>query len=183
MAPNPHLSSCELQRPSGRRIRPVRPLCCTGLLGLVLLGPMIGCGTQAGETFFTTGTATAQTLFDLWLTAFANGLADFLVPLDQAGQNPPADGGQNGGNGGGNLGDLTGDAANGQTLFTANSCANCHCADASGGCALNAPNITGVSVDQVNDRLRGSISHPGGKFDLTDQEIVDIQAFLASLGG
>jgi len=77
-------------------------------------------------------------------------------------------------------GTLTGVAANGKTLFNANGCVACHCADASGGCAASAPALMGVTTQEVDDHLRGTAVHPGGKFTLTDQEIADIQAFLAN---
>jgi len=76
----------------------------------------------------------------------------------------------------------TGDAANGKALFAANGCAACHCADASGGCALSAPALKGVSFQIVDDHLRGTADHPGGKFMLTDQEIADLQAYFVNPG-
>ena len=33
----------------------------------------------------------------------------------------------------------------------------------------------------LDDRLRGDVQHPGGKFNLTNQDIVDLQAYLAGL--
>ncbi len=77
------------------------------------------------------------------------------------------------------IGSLTGNALNGKLLFTINACIACHCIDASGGCAANAPALRGVATQELDDRLRGSKVHPGGKFSLTDQEIADLQAFLA----
>jgi hypothetical protein len=43
--------------------------------------------------------------------------------------------------------------------------------------------VIGVSAETLNDFLRLETPHPGGKQDLTDQEIVDFEAYLASLGG
>lgn len=77
-------------------------------------------------------------------------------------------------------GTLTGVATNGKTLYADNSCAACHCADASGGCAANAPSLVGVGTQELDDHLVGAEVHPGGKFTLTDQEIADLQAFLAN---
>jgi len=80
-----------------------------------------------------------------------------------------------------------GDAANGRTLFedgdgTLPGCQFCHCADASGGCSsLNAPNIQGKPYETVDARVRGSVTHPGGKFNFSDQEVADIVAYLATL--
>ncbi len=80
----------------------------------------------------------------------------------------------------------TGDTARGATLFAVADgvgpgCQACHCADATGGCLMNAPNIQGKPYETIDARTRGSVSHPGGKFNLTDQDIADIEAFLASL--
>jgi len=75
---------------------------------------------------------------------------------------------------------LTGDAANGRALYTDNVCGACHCADATGGCAANAPSLIGVTTQVLDDDLRGSSVHAGGKYLLTDQEIADLQAFLAN---
>ena len=79
-----------------------------------------------------------------------------------------------------NLRDLTGDTAAGATVYTSSSCCGCHCADAVGGCAMSAPSLVGVSLDLLDANLRGSDSHPL-KPTLTDQELVDLQAWLSSL--
>jgi len=161
--------------PSTRRVSPTpgRVL----WLALIMIAAAPGCSTSAGDAFFNAATAAGTSLLDQLLTAAVNGTLDLLNPPTT----PPADEQPAGGTGGGGSFDgLTGDAANGQTLFTANNCASCHCADASGGCALSAPSLVGVVVTDVDDHLRGQASHPGGKFQLTDQEIVDLTAFLAS---
>ena len=77
---------------------------------------------------------------------------------------------------------LTGDPAAGQTVFTANNRAACHCADASGGCALSAPPIIGVTAGTLDGVLRGDEAHPL-KVELSDQDLADLQAYLASLAG
>lgn len=139
--------------------------------------PFAGCGTNLDEVLFQSGVATGRTLIDLWLTDLENRLADSLDPNGAA----AGDGGSTtdqGGGGGGSTG-LTGDPAAGQTVFTANNCAACHCADASGGCALSAPPIAGVASDTINARLRGDATHPL-KIELTDQDLADLQAYLAS---
>lgn len=82
---------------------------------------------------------------------------------------------------GGDAGGPAGDAAGGETLFSGNNCSACHCADASGGCALDAPSLQGVSGGVLDAMLRGDDPHPGGKFDLSDQDIADLAAFLSSL--
>ena len=77
------------------------------------------------------------------------------------------------------LEDLVGDPAAGEALYA--SCAACHCADASGGCLPTATGVVGVSAETLDEFLRGDAPHPPS--DLTDQEIVDLEAYLASLGG
>jgi cytochrome c553 len=67
-------------------------------------------------------------------------------------------------------------------VFTANNCAGCHCADASGGCALSAPPIIGVTAEMLDSVLRGDQAHPT-KVELSDQDLADLQAYLASLAG
>ena len=71
---------------------------------------------------------------------------------------------------------LTGDAIMGETLFSAN-CAVCHGADASG---VIGPNIQGEGADDVAERVSGQGGHT--TFDLSDQDVADIAAFLATLG-
>jgi cytochrome c553 len=82
-----------------------------------------------------------------------------------------------------------GDPANGRTLFengdgvNAFACMDCHCADASGGCFANAPNIQGESFAEVNSKTRdANVSHGGGKFLFAEQDAADIAAYLATLG-
>ena len=152
-----------------------------------------GCGTNLNEVLLQSGTATGRTLIDLWLTDFENRLADSLNPIagtvgdgstttGQGGGGTNQGGGAGGtGAGGGSTG-LTGDPAAGQTLFTANNCAACHCADASGGCALSAPSIAGVAADTLDGVLRGDTPHPA-KVELSDQDLADLHAYLASLVG
>lgn len=84
-------------------------------------------------------------------------------------------GGDGTADGGGSIG---GDAAAGETIFTANGCGSCHCADASGGCALEAPDLHGADGDTLDEFLRGDTPHTGGKHDLTDQDLLDLKAYL-----
>ena len=142
--------------------------------------PFAGCGTNLNEVLFQSGAATGRTLIDLWLTDFENRLADSLDPNGAAAGDGGSTTDQGSGTGGsdGSTG-LTGDLAAGQTLFTTNNCAACHCADASGGCALSAPQIAGVASDAIDARLRGNASHPL-KVELSDQDLADLQAYLAS---
>ena len=144
-----------------------------------------GCGTNLEQVLLQTASAAGRTVLDIVLTELANALAEELRP------DGPADGGNgtddgngdtppDGGNGDGNIDDLVGDAAAGQAVYAGNNCAGCHCADAGGGCALSAPAIAGVSRQTLDESLRGTASHPV-RVDLTDQEIVDLEAYLASL--
>lgn len=167
---------------------------CAAVIALSLgLG---GCGTSVNELLFQTGAAAGRTFLDLLLTDMANTLEDHLDSLGE-----PADGGDqdaddddgdgdangdtngngsdNGGSTGGGLDDLTGDPTAGETLYAANGCTACHCEDAAGGCALSAPAIIDIPAQSLDDSLRGDEIHPS-KIDLTDQEIVDLEAYLAS---
>ena len=79
-----------------------------------------------------------------------------------------------------------GNAQQGAVLFvsgdgTGSSCQSCHCSDGSGGCRLLAPNIQAIGYDMIDDRVRNTaVQHPGSEFDFTDQDIADIEAFLAT---
>lgn len=157
---------------------PIGPAAIALALGIA------GCGTNLDEILFQSATALGRTYIDLLLTDVANTLAE----RDQ--DEEPVDGDQNGddaddGNGDddgttdGGFEDLVGDPAAGEPLYA--SCAACHCADASGGCLPSAPGVVGVSAETLDEFLRGDAPHPPS--DLTDQEIVDLEAYLASLGG
>lgn len=77
------------------------------------------------------------------------------------------------GNGGGG----GGDAENGEALVTAN-CAACHGADGASGFA---PNIQGQSAANIMARTGGDGGHP--EIELTEQEVLDVEAYLGSFGG
>lgn len=176
-----------------------RPVCAAAVALLLACG---GCGTSVNDLLFQTGTAVGRTFLDLLLTDVANTLEDQLDSLgqpadgddqdtDDAGAadddgdggtngDTNGDGSDNGGSTGGGLDDLTGDPAAGETVYAANGCTACHCEEAAGGCALSAPAIIDTAAQLLDDFLRGDEFHPT-KIDLTDQEIVDLQAYLASL--
>ena len=157
---------------------------------LILLTGLVGCGTNWQDVLAQTGTAIGQTYVDLFLTDVANAVADrFDDEGTDDGQGDGADDtdgedgngtDQDGGDddSGGDLSGLTGDPAAGQTLYA--SCAGCHCADAVGGCLPTAPGLIGASAELNDEYLRGDATHPT-KPDLSDQEIVDLAAYLASL--
>ncbi|MFQ5495702.1 MAG: c-type cytochrome [Phycisphaerae bacterium] len=156
-----------------------------GRWGLVLLSLFVspGCGTNFDELLIQAGTAAGRTAVDLLLTDLANSLAD----LGNQGAPPGDTGGGTPGGGttppdGGMLDGLVGTAATGASLFVSNGCSGCHCDDATGGCALSAPRIIGEDPAAIDAVLRGSHPHPI-KVDLLDQDIVDLAAFLGSLGG
>lgn len=151
------------------------------LVGVCLMG-LSGCGTNFDEVLYQAANATGRTLLDLFLTDFANTLAD---SFDQEDTPPSADEVSDDGGttlpDGPPLGELIGDPETGESTFVSNNCAACHCADAAGGCALDAPSLVGVATETLDDRLRGDAAHAGGKFNLTDQDIVDMQAYFDRL--
>jgi mono/diheme cytochrome c family protein len=75
----------------------------------------------------------------------------------------------------------SGSVGNGAVLYADNSCVGCHCADASGGCALSAPALVGAPVELLDTFLRGGESHVAGSFPFDDQDLADLAAYLASL--
>ena len=82
---------------------------------------------------------------------------------------------------GGDDGAPGGSADDGEMLFADNNCSACHCADAGGGCALNAPPVTNADFELLDRFLRGGESHAGGIYSLDDREIADLAAYLGSL--
>lgn len=146
-------------------------LCAVGLFATT------GCGTNLIDVATQTANAAATTAFDNFLTFLANSLIDSTqpgttTPPDQDGDQPDIDDTTP-------FDQLTPDPTAGQTLYLSNACGACHCPDATGGCALNAPSLIGVSNDTLDSFLRGSAAHPGGKFSFSNQDIVDLQSFLA----
>ena len=154
------------------------------VLVVVCLIGLPGCGTNFDEVLYQAAGATGRTFLDRLLTDVANTLAD---SFDQGGTPVPGD--ELDGDDGSDtvppddppFEQLIGDPGAGEDLYASNSCTTCHCADAGGGCALDAPSLVGAATDTLDDLLRGDADHPGGKFNLTNQEIVDLQAYLASL--
>ena len=124
---------------------------------------LVGCGIGCGALLLVSISSCVG--FFVWL----NRPGELLDPERLLGGDTTDDGG------------ATGDAAAGETLFTGNSCAACHCDDATGGCALDAPSLVGISDATLDDVLRGAASHTGGKLEATDQDIADLTAYLASL--
>lgn len=167
---------------------------CTLTALALALAFLSACGTNFEDVLFQAVSAVGRTIVDAALTDIANDLAGALdgasdsasddATTDGAGGDNMTDGTGDSpadGSTGGSLADLTGDPPAGQTSYNALGCASCHCGDASGGCALDAPSLTGSNAASLDDHLRGDATHVGGKFDLSDQEIVDLEAYLASL--
>lgn len=86
--------------------------------------------------------------------------------------------------------DPVGDAARGAALYATGDrinpnpgCDTCHCPDARGGCQVlsSPPNIQGASFELISDKTRDpQLSHTGGKFAFDNQDVADIEAFLAT---
>ncbi len=95
---------------------------------------------------------------------------------------PPANNENGEGNGDNDNGDVTGgDPVAGEAFYLANNCAACHCADAVGGCAANAPNIVGEESDELFGLLSGAEEHPGGTVaGITQADADDLAAWLAT---
>lgn len=150
-----------------------------------------GCGTNFDEILYQAFAATGRTALDLFLTDLANDLADRADGDDAApddtdgddgtGDGGTGDGGDTDGGDGTDGGSVGGDAAAGEMIYVSNGCGSCHCADSSGGCALDAPALHDADGGTLDEFLRGDTPHTGGKYDLTDQEILDLQAYLGGL--
>lgn len=179
-------------RSSNRRcpLEQFRPLALLCMLAAVM--GMIGCGVDVRTLVQQNADALGRTFLDLLLTDLANQLADAqTVEGDQ--NDGDADDDNNGGTGDGDGADgdngdqgdggsdvLVGDPAPGEALYA--SCSACHCADGSGGCLPGAPSIIGASAELL-DEFPGGGGGSHVPFDLTNQDIVDLEAFLATLGG
>ena len=161
------------------------------LLLTVAAGGLTGCGANFEEELLITGTAGVRSVFDVFITEIVNSLLDSFEEGETGAAGDSADdddgdsiddGNDDDGNddGGSGDGDAAASAQRGGTLFTANGCFGCHCVDASGGCAANAPPNAGADFETVDDITRGERNHPGGKFDFSDQDIDDLVAFLAT---
>lgn len=165
-----------------------------------------GCGTNLNDVLLQSVSAVGRTFLDIALTDLANAVADSLEQqgsatseqedetpteageadegdsdegeLDTDTDTDPGDDGDQGD--ADDTGGLTPQAASGEAYYAANGCATCHCDDASGGCALDAP-VVGEDIDTLDEWLRGEAPHPGGKFDISDEQLADLQAYLASL--
>ncbi|MFQ5461692.1 MAG: c-type cytochrome [Phycisphaerae bacterium] len=80
---------------------------------------------------------------------------------------------------GGGASNVDPDVGSGRVLYESNGCGSCHCPDGAGGCAADAPAITGATTTVLDEFLRGVTTHTGGKQDLSDGGIESLAAFLA----
>lgn len=193
------ISPCRIvQRPRLREFAQAKA-CGSAVLLSCVLGSIVlcGCGTDLPELLQQSALSAGRTFLDGLLTDLANALAEpdtggagdstddgTADDSGDEGDEPGMDDGT-GADGdmddtGSGLANLTGESVVGESLYIINGCASCHCADASGGCALSAPSVVGDSATSLDESLRGEASHPI-KVDLSDQEIVDISAYLDSL--
>jgi len=157
---------------------------------LIVLG-VCGCGSGVRDAFLVAVESGTRTAADVFLSDLLTDLPDLVTLPPLAGEPTTGDSGNSGqppvddNPGGGDFtGGLMGDVAAGETLFGALPCSGCHCADASGGCLAIAPNIQGIDVATIGEKLVGNAPHVGGKFpDLTGQDLADLSAFLDDLAG
>ena len=144
-----------------------------GMIAVVLLLGMSGCGTNLADVLYQTAAAAGRTYVDLLITDVANDLADAIEDEvtgdDDTADGDDADGDDDGDDGGDDADD--GGAADGATLY-ANNCAACHGADGASGFA---PDVTGLTADELAAGLE-SASH--GSISLTDEEVAAIAEFL-----
>ncbi len=78
----------------------------------------------------------------------------------------------------------TGDVTDGKTVFTANGCGACHTLKDAGAAGAVGPNLDEKkpAVDVIVDRVaNGKGAMPAFKGKLTDQQIQDVAAYIASV--
>lgn len=80
-------------------------------------------------------------------------------------------------------GDPTLKAIAGLESYSQRGCAACHCNDAVGGCNLDAPNLQGVSMTRLNEKLRlDQVLYPHPiKASVTDSQLEELFIFLGTL--
>lgn len=137
-----------------------------------------GCGSGIQGALYQSVDAAGRTAMDGALDNLSNQIMDMM---DGAGSGDDGGGTDVGETPPPNFDGMTGEAAKGRAVFEGAGCFACHCSTAGGGCALSAPSIHGVTAETLHDRARGTGFHPGGKFVVTDQHLIDLEAFLSSL--
>jgi hypothetical protein len=153
------------------RMRQTPPLAVLILL-LIVAG---GCGSGINDVLLQAFAATGQTIVDLALTEAVNCIAEACegtddVDGDQDGDNGNGEDGGNGGDGD-NGGDDGGGELDGAQLM-ADNCAACHGAEGASGFA---PDITGMSGEELSAGVADPSHVP---IDLTDAEFAAIAEFL-----
>lgn len=138
------------------------------------LGLFLGCGSNAGDLVVQYAEALAQTAVDQWLTELVNDLNGTPIEPDDS-DSTPGDGDTGNGDG-----EPSGDPVQGASIYAANSCGACHCADAGGGCALSAPAIIATSHESIASILVEDSGHPLQPV-LSETDIADLEAYLATL--
>ena len=139
-------------------------------VSIVLAAPILlgfGCGTDVGDLLAPMAWSTASGAADILLSELALALDETLnpPPEPEPAPEPPV-----------------GNPDAGQVIFDSYNCWSCHCADATGGCANAAPSLWGANYALVDDKLRGPLSHTGGKFtQFTDFNIADLSAHFQNL--
>jgi len=169
---------------------------CTTLLLFPLL---TGCGSGVQEAIGLAAQSGTRTFVDILLSDLLADLPDlfsFSGDAPDGGDGDPdagdGAGGADGGDGDGSAGDgdagdgdgdgggtdLAGVAADGETVFT-DQCSACHCGGTVA-CEGSLLDVAGSDFDSLFDKLIGGGFHGGGAFpDLTDQDLADLEAFLA----
>ncbi len=149
-----------------------------------------GCGTRINEALLLALESSARTGVDVFLSDLLSDLPNFFTfppPTGEPGDGDGTDGDDGDGDQpppNGNGGDLVGDPIAGEALYDINGCGLCHCDDASGDCVPGSPGLQGSTLEANREALQGESAHTGGKLpDLTDQDLADLVAFLADVGG
>lgn len=155
-----------------------------------LFAAAVGCGTGINDALYQTAGSVGRVTLDIFLTEWANRLADSFDAAQPAADEADDDTGgdaangdaDDGGGGGADHADehQVGDAAVGGAVYAAEGCAGCHCDDASGGCALDAPALAGLALEVLDETLLGDAHHPV-KPALSSQDLIDLEAYLGSL--
>lgn len=153
----------------------------SAVIGASLILAVCGCGSDFNDFWRQTGDSAGRVLVDNLLTDLVNAVADFGEQDDAPSTPDPIDDDTDDPGDAPPSGDLEPDAIAGETIFTSNNCSGCHCADATGGCALNAPALIGLAVETLADTLVGDAPHVGGKFGFSAQDLADLEAYLAGL--
>lgn len=153
----------------------------SAVMGAGLVLAACGCGSDLNEFLRQAGDSAGRVLVDILLTDLANAVAEIGEWNDAPPTPDPVDDDTDDPADVPPPGDLEPDAIEGEAIFAANNCAACHCADAAGGCALDAPALIGAAIETLDDFLVGDAAHPGGKFGFSAQDLADLEAYLAGL--